>query len=120
MAQHNKTRSKSGGNEIPHPDIQRWLEALKQQGKSQLTLAAYTRGLTHFAAWRLGAYGTPFEPAAIIPRDMRDWKAYQQMVEKAAPMTINQRMVALTRFFPGGRGRSWSAEILPKRPAVSD
>ena len=30
---------------------------------------------------------------------MRDWKSYQQTVEKAAPATINQRLVALTRFF---------------------
>ena len=30
---------------------------------------------------------------------MRDWKAHQQTVERAAPATINQRLVALSRFF---------------------
>jgi integrase/recombinase XerC len=34
-----------------------------------------------------------------MPRDVRDWKAYQQTAEKAAPATINQRLVAVTRFF---------------------
>ena len=41
----------------------------------------------------------PSTRAAIIPRDVRDWKSYQQTVEKASPATINQRLVALTRFF---------------------
>ena len=44
-------------------------------------------------------YGSAFDLAAIIPRDVRDWKSYQQTVEKASPATINQRLVALTRFF---------------------
>ncbi len=34
-----------------------------------------------------------------MPRDVRDWRAHQQAVEKAAPATVNQRLVALTRFF---------------------
>jgi integrase/recombinase XerD len=40
-----------------------------------------------------------FDPANIIGRDVRDWKAHQQTVEKTAPATINQRLVALSRFF---------------------
>lgn len=44
-------------------------------------------------------YGQAFDPASIIGRDVRDWKAHQQTVEKAAPATINQRLVALARFF---------------------
>ena len=46
-----------------------------------------------------GPYGRDFDPATIIGRDVRDWKGYQQTVEKAAPATINQRLVALSRFF---------------------
>ncbi len=38
-----------------------------------------------------------------MPRDVRDWKAYQQAVEEAAPATVNQRLVALTRFFHWAR-----------------
>ncbi len=48
-----------------------------------------------------------------MPRDVRDWKAYQQTIEKAAPTTINQRLVALTRFFRWARAQ----ELCRVRPA---
>ena len=79
--------------------VDQWLESLRQQGKSNHTLAAYRRALTHFAEWSQLLYGQVFDPATIIGRDVRDWKAHQQTVEKAAPATINQRLVALARFF---------------------
>lgn len=79
--------------------IDEWLLTLHQQGKSDHTLAAYRRGVSHFIAWSQALYGQAFDPAVIIGRDVRDWKAYQQTVEKAAPATINQRLVALSRFF---------------------
>ncbi len=83
----------------PYMVIEQWLEALRQQGKSRHTLAAYRRALTHFAEWSQLLYGQAFDPANMIGRDVRDWKAHQQTVEKAAPATINQRLVALARFF---------------------
>lgn len=76
-----------------------WVKELTRQGKSQHTLAAYQRGLAHFVAWNRRSYGGDFQPAKVIPRDVRDWKAYQQSVEHAAPATINQRLVAISRFF---------------------
>jgi site-specific recombinase XerD len=78
--------------------IQPWLTYLEKQGKSAHTVAAYQRALTHFTAWNR-KYSEIFNPAAIIPRDVQDWKTYQQTVEKAAPATVNQRVTALTRFF---------------------
>jgi site-specific recombinase XerD len=82
------------------PDcVQAWLDDLKRQGKSSQTWTAYRRAVQHFAAWSQQAYGEQFDPARIIARDVRDWKAYQQKVEKAAPRTINQRLVGLSRFF---------------------
>jgi integrase/recombinase XerC len=85
----------------PTPDsiIQNWLQALDQQGKSHLTIETYHRGVKHFAHWNRMTYGSDFDPGAIIPRDVRDWKAHQQTLEKAAPATINQRLVALSRFY---------------------
>lgn len=78
---------------------QTWLDHLQRQGKSQHTRRAYAQGWEHFSRWYTVTYGAPFAPDAVMPRDVRDWKAYQQAVEKAAPATINQRLVALTRFF---------------------
>lgn len=80
-----------------HSDVQQtWLNHLHRQGKSQHTRRAYGRGLKHFGRWYEVTYGASFAPDEVMPRDVRDWKAYQQAVEKAAPATINQRLVALT------------------------
>jgi hypothetical protein len=38
-------------------------------------------------------------PDEIMPRDVRDWKAYQQTAEQSAPATVNQRLVEVARFF---------------------
>ena len=86
------------------PDIHhQWLDHLHRQGKSRHTLQAYQRGLEHFARWYVVTYGEAFTADTVMPRDVRDWKAYQQTLEKAAPATINQRLVALTRFFRWAR-----------------
>jgi site-specific recombinase XerD len=76
-----------------------FLEHLFEQGKSQLTINQYGRALTHFARWLEQSYGEAFDPAAVLPRDVADWKAHQQTVERAAPATINQRLTALSQFF---------------------
>lgn len=83
----------------PHALVQAWLHHLQQAGKSQQTLRAYGRAVQHFAAWSQQTYGEQFDPALMIGRDVRDWKAYQQSVEKAAPRTINLRLMGLSRFF---------------------
>ena len=92
-------------------DIQQdWLDHLQQQGKSLHTIKAYRRGLQHFARWYAGTYDAPFTPEDVMPRDVRDWTAYQQTVEQAAPATINQRLVALTRFFHWARAQDLCRE----------
>ena len=55
--------------------------------------------MAHLARWTETTYGTPFDPAAVIPRDIADWKAFQQTVENAKPATINQRLAGVSRFF---------------------
>ena len=82
-----------------HPITESWLDHLHRQGKSEHTIVAYARGLAHFIRWSEQTYGEPFDPARVIPRDVRDWLAYQQTVEKARPATVNQRLTALKRFF---------------------
>ncbi len=79
--------------------VKRWLDSLNSRGKSRHTLAAYKRAMEHFQRWNLATYGDTFDPAAVIGRDIQDWKAYQQTVEKASPATINQRLVAMSGFF---------------------
>ncbi|MBE7556698.1 MAG: tyrosine-type recombinase/integrase [Anaerolineales bacterium] len=82
-----------------HPSIDHWLAELERQGKSQATIAGYRRALAHFVRWSEQTYGQAFDPAAIIPRDVADWKTRQQTVENAAPATINTRLTALSQYF---------------------
>ena len=78
--------------------FEKWLTYLDAQGKSPRTVAAYRRALNHFTQWNVSLFGQEPDLSAIMPRDVRDWKGYQQTVEQAAPATINQRLVALSRF----------------------
>jgi site-specific recombinase XerD len=114
-----------------YPDLQqKWLDHLQRQGKSPHTLRAYARGLKHFDRWYETTYGVPLAPDAVMPRDVRDWKAYQQAVEQAAPATINQRLVAISRLFgwaqSQGLCRENPAEVVsnirlaPRQPKALD
>jgi site-specific recombinase XerD len=109
MTQHNNLDSKIGMT-TPTDIQQNWLDHLHRQGKSRHTLLAYQRGVQHFSRWYIVTYGDGFVPKAVMPRDVRDWKAYQQTVEKAAPATINQRLVALNRFFRWARTQALCLE----------
>lgn len=99
MTQHNNSNVQMSTAPTLDTVVEHWLRMLEQQGKSSHTLTAYRRALAHFIQWSETSYGSPFDPAAVIPRDVRDWRAYQQTVEKIAPATINQRLVGLSRFF---------------------
>jgi site-specific recombinase XerD len=109
---------------------QQWLAHLQRQGKSLHTLRAYAGGLKHFDRWYATTYGVLLAPDAVMPRDVRDWKAYQQAVEKAAPATINQRLVAITRFFGWARAQGLCREnpaeavstirLAPRQPKALD
>ena len=82
-----------------HSLITAWLEALEREGRSSLTIAAYRRALVHVAAWYREVSGAAFDPGLLLARDVRDWLAAQRSIERAAPASINQRLVALTRFY---------------------
>src|SRR5690242_663555 len=83
----------------PESILSSWIQDMEQQGKSSHTVSAYRRGLQHFIDWSTNTYGDDFNPAKVIPRDIRNWKSHQQSVENVAPATINQRIVALSRFY---------------------
>ncbi|MFZ6029577.1 MAG: tyrosine-type recombinase/integrase [Chloroflexota bacterium] len=78
---------------------QNWTQDLEKNGKSAHTTAAYRRALEHFIAWNRRVDEGKFNPATIIPRDIENWKAYQQTGQNASPATTNQRLVALANFF---------------------
>jgi len=85
-------------DELP-PVCLEWLAELDRSGKSVNTITAYRRGLSHFLRWYSSIYGDDFIAEQVMARDVGDWRAQQQRVENAAPATVNQRLVALKRFF---------------------
>ena len=82
-----------------------WLVHLEQQGKAAATVVGYGRDLRDFARWYREAFGEEMAPAAIMPRDIEDYKAYLQTVRVAAPRTVNRRIAALSRFFKWAAGQ---------------
>jgi integrase/recombinase XerC len=89
-----------------HEIVDRWITHLGKQGKSPLTREAYTNALNHFTGWLKQIYSDEFDPQEVIARDIREWKNYQQTTEKASPNTINQRLVAIGRFFSWAHGEN--------------
>ena len=79
--------------------VERWTDFLAREGKSLSTIKGYRRGVDHFAAWYEQSTGKAFTPGLVVPRDVRDWIAFQQTVEGARPATINQRLAALSAFY---------------------
>jgi integrase/recombinase XerC len=70
--------------------------------------------LTHFVNWLKRTYDDRFDPQEIIARDIREWKSHQQTTEKSSPNTINQRLVAIGRFFGWAHGEN----IIQMNPTV--
>ncbi len=78
---------------------QEWLDDLARRGRHPTTIAAYRVSMTHFLSWYQVTYHDAFHPPQVMPRDVRDWQAHQQQVERSAPATMNRRLVALKQFF---------------------
>ena len=85
------------------------LAHLEAQGRSSHTRAAYRRALTHFARWYETAYALPPTLPDLLSRDLADWQAHQQTVEKDRPATINQRLTALSRFLAWANAQGYLA-----------
>jgi integrase/recombinase XerD len=86
------------GKKMP-TSTEEWITCLEQEGKSPATVKAYRAGIEHFGRWLTTSYGEAFDPATVVVRDVSDWIAHQQTVQKAAPATINRRLAAVSQFF---------------------
>ena len=82
-----------------HPLVKAFLQDLARAGRSPRTLAGYGKDLADFVAWMEGRYGEAFDPKAVLPEDLRDYRAHLLSVRRAAPATVNRRVSALRAFF---------------------
>jgi site-specific recombinase XerD len=80
------------------PILEIYSKHLQTLGKSVHTVKAYTHDLTGFAQWFAQTTGDAFDPQAIGPRDIAEYRSYQ-LTRGKKPATVNRRLVALQRFY---------------------
>lgn len=80
------------------PIIQTYSKHLQTLGKSAHTVKAYIHDLTGFAQWFAQTTGDAFDPQAIGPRDIAEYRSYL-LTRGKKPATVNRRLVALQRFY---------------------
>ena len=101
-----------------HDAISRWLSHLERtEDLADTTLDAYQRDMTHFARWWEKTEGRLFEPAAITPPDIKDYRSHIRRTggrggSAARPTTINRKLSSLRSFF------AWASQeaIVPDNP----
>jgi site-specific recombinase XerD len=60
----------------PQPLINQYQDYLTRAGKSPHTVRAYNQDVTAFARWFEGTSGRAFNPQAVDPRDIQDYRGY--------------------------------------------
>jgi len=97
-----------------HPLVEAFLEDLARAGRSPRTIQGYRKDLQDFIAWIEGRYGEAFDPKAVLPEDLRDYRQHLLAVRRAAPSTVNRRLAAIRSFFAFLVAQG----ILPTNPAA--
>jgi site-specific recombinase XerD len=80
------------------PILETYTQHLQTIGKSAHTIKAYAHDLGGFAQWFIQTTGEAFDPQAIGPRDIAEYRSYQ-LTRGKKPATVNRRLVALQRFY---------------------
>ncbi|MCD6554033.1 MAG: phage integrase N-terminal SAM-like domain-containing protein, partial [Anaerolineae bacterium] len=65
---------------------------LESADRSPRTVDVRLRDLEAFATWFEQTTGKPFEPVAVTPLDVRDYRAYLQTVKGLKPNTVNRAL----------------------------
>jgi site-specific recombinase XerD len=77
-------------------------QAYLEQHYAIHTVRAYLQDLAGFSTWFASSTGDTFNPQAITPLDIREYKRHLQN-QRARPATINRRLAALSTFFRWAR-----------------
>jgi site-specific recombinase XerD len=77
-------------------------QAYLEQHYAPHTVRAYLQDLASFSTWFVASTGDTFNPQAVTPLDIREYKRHLQN-QRARPATINRRLAALSTFFRWAR-----------------
>jgi len=80
------------------PILEAYNKHLQTIGKSLHTVKAYTHDLAGFSQWFALTTGDAFDPQAIGPRNIAEYRSYL-LTRGKKPATVNRRLVALQRFY---------------------
>src|SRR5947199_8831811 len=80
------------------PILETYTKHLTTVGKSAHTIKAYAHDLGGFAQWFMQTTGDAFDPQAVNPREIADYRSYL-LTRGKKPATVNRRPLALQRFY---------------------
>ena len=97
-----------------HKIIELYLDALRKRDVAPTTLKATRSDLAHLGQWWEIKHQRAFDPAHLVDRDLRAWKATRQQLDGAAPSTINRGLSTIRRFC------AWASEqgLMVENPAT--
>src|SRR5512137_1613145 len=68
---------------------------LIKQDRAENTIRGYISDLKHFSRWFKETNGEEFSPELLTSTDVRQYRQYLQVTQKAKPNTINRRLAML-------------------------
>lgn len=77
-------------------------QAYLEQHYTAHTIRAYRQDLADFSTWFVALTGETFNPQAVTPLDIREYKRHLQD-RHTQPATVNRRLAALSTFFRWAR-----------------
>jgi site-specific recombinase XerD len=92
------------------PIIGQFVQELRRQDLSPLTLVNYKSDLLRFSSWLKATTGDEFSPTTVTPTDIREYRAFLITVERRAPTTVNRRLASLRKFFSWAQGDKLSSD----------
>jgi len=83
----------------PNEITERYRSYLTDLDRSPATVRVRMDDLTAFAHWFEQTTGRAFDPVAVTPPDVRDYRAFLQTVRNLKPNSVNRALSSLSVFF---------------------
>jgi len=80
------------------PELNAWIEHLREANKSENTLRAYRQRVLRFAEWFESTNGETLTHENVTPTDLREYKSYLLINMKRTPSTVNLSFVAIANW----------------------
>ncbi len=100
------------------PDLDVWIEYLRNTNKSKNTLRAYRQRVLSFAEWFESTNGEVIISERVTPTDLREYKSYLLLNMKRCPSTVNLSLVAIANWLDfNGRNMPMPSNVEEVRSA---